>query len=228
VTSSFNPVCVSTARPKTTLLWIAPNLWKPITVICYRSQSYPKKRERKGLSVDSRRQCTILAVRARPGRPSQGLLAVGGAVFRCALGRGGITAGKREGDGGTPLGDLRVLWGYHRPGRGYPPPTSLPLSPTFPALGWCDAPGDRNYNRPVRLPYPASAETMQRTDRLYDVVLVLDWNMCPAIRGRGSAIFLHVAREGYAPTEGCIAVSPATMRRLLPLLRPGSVVRVAR
>jgi L,D-peptidoglycan transpeptidase YkuD (ErfK/YbiS/YcfS/YnhG family) len=228
VTSSFNPVCVSTARPKIILLWIASNLWKPFTVICCHPQSYPKKRERKGRPDDSRRKPAILAVRPRPGRRSEGLVGVGGAVFPCALGRGGITAGKREGDGGTPLGDLRVLWGYHRPGRGFPPRTPLSLLPTFPTLGWCDAPGDRNYNRPVRLPYPASSETMQRTDRLYDVVLVLDWNMRPAIRGRGSAIFLHIAREGYAPTEGCIAVSPATMRRLLPLLRCGSVVRVMR
>ena len=197
-------------------------------MICCRSQSYPKKRERKGPLVDSRSKGPILAVRARPGRRSQGLAAAAGTVLSCALGRGGITANKREGDGGTPLGDLRVLWAYRRPGRGVLPPSPLPLSPTFPALGWCDAPGDRNYNRPVRLPYPASCETMQRADRLYDVVLVLDWNMRPAIRGRGSAIFLHLAREGYAPTEGCIAVSPATMRRLLPLLRPGSVVRVTR
>ncbi|WP_187968770.1 L,D-transpeptidase family protein [Aquibium microcysteis] len=172
--------------------------------------------------------CGPATVRPRPGQPSQGLLALAGTVFPCALGRSGITALKREGDGATPLALMRVLWGYRRPGRGFPPPTRLPMLPAGPSLGWCDAPGDRNYNRPVRLPYPASCETMQRADRLYDVVLVLDWNMRPAIRGRGSAIFLHVARPGYAPTEGCIAVSPATMRRLLPRLRAGSVVRVTR
>lgn len=169
-----------------------------------------------------------MTVRARPGHPAQGLLAVAGTVFACALGRGGITAFKREGDGGTPLASMKLLWGYRRPGRGFPPQSRLRILPASPSLGWCDAPGDRNYNRPVRLPYPASCETMQRADRLYDVVLVLDWNMRPAIPGRGSAIFLHIAKPGYAPTEGCIAVSPATMRRLLPLLRAGSVVRVVR
>jgi len=219
---------MSTARPKTILLGNAPKLWKPFTVICSQMISYPKKRERKMPGREFGGIRVPVTVRPRPGCPRQGLLAIGGTVFACALGRGGITAFKREGDGGTPLGPMKVLWGYRRPGRGFPPPTRLPILPAAPSLGWCDAPGDRNYNRPVRLPYPASSETMQRADRLYDVVLVLDWNMRPAIRGRGSAIFLHVARPGYAPTEGCIAVSPATMRRLLPLISAGTVVRVMR
>ncbi len=219
---------MSTARPKTILLGNAPKLWKPFTVICFQMVSYPRKREHKMPSREIGGIRKPIVVRPRPGRPSQGLLAVERTVFSCALGRGGITAFKREGDGGTPLGPLKVLWGYRRPGRGFPPPSRLPILPAAPWLGWCDASGDRNYNRPVRLPYAASCETMQRADRLYDVVLVLDWNMRPALRGRGSAIFLHVARPGYTPTEGCIAVSPATMRRLLPLLRAGSVVRVVR
>jgi len=164
----------------------------------------------------------------RPGHPSQGLLNLGGTVFACALGKGGIAARKREGDGATPLARMAVTQGYHRPGRGPLPPSLLPLSATFPAMGWCDASGDRNYNRPVLLPYPASCETMQRSDHLYDVVVVLDWNLRPAIRNHGSAIFLHLARPGYRPTEGCIAVSRATMLRLLPHLRRGTVIRVTR
>ncbi|WP_170314563.1 L,D-transpeptidase family protein [Aquibium carbonis] len=174
------------------------------------------------------REQAPIVVRARPGQATRGLLAAAGTVFPCALGRGGITAFKREGDGGTPLGAMKLLWGYRRPERGWPPPTRLAILPAAPWLGWCDAPGDRNYNRPVRLPYAASCETMQRADRLYDVVAVLDWNMRPAIRGRGSAIFLHIAKPGYLATEGCIAVSPATMRRLLPLLHRGSVLKVMR
>ena len=219
---------MSTARPKTILLGNAPKLWKPFTVICFQTISYPRKREHKMPSREIGGIRTPVVVRPRPGRQSQGLLAFDRAVFPCALGRGGITAFKREGDGGTPLAAMRVLWGYRRPGRGFPPPSRLAIRPAAPWLGWCDAPGDRNYNRPVRLPYPASCETMQRTDGLYDVVLVLDWNMRPAIGGRGSAIFLHIARPGYLPTEGCIAVSPAAMRRLLPLIEAGSVVRVMR
>jgi L,D-peptidoglycan transpeptidase YkuD (ErfK/YbiS/YcfS/YnhG family) len=81
--------------------------------------------------------------------------------------------------------------------------------------GWCDAPADRNYNRPVRHPYPAGAERLWRTDALYDIVVVLDYNDRPRVRGRGSAIFMHVAKPGYAPTEGCIALARAHLLRLL-------------
>ena len=93
--------------------------------------------------------------------------------------------------------------------------------------GWCDAPGAPTYNRPVRLPHPHGAERMWREDALYDAVVVLDYNVSMRVRGRGSAIFLHVAKPGYPPTEGCIAVSPRDMRRLLPLLRRGRPIVIA-
>ena len=96
------------------------------------------------------------------------------------------------------------------------PLTGLPMQPISPALGWCEVPDDRNYNRPVRMPYRASHERMMRDDRLYDACLVLDWNIRPRKRGRGSAIFFHLARPGFKPTEGCVAVSVQTMRLLLP------------
>ncbi len=169
-----------------------------------------------------------IVVRPRPGRPREGLLWCAGRTFPCALGKGGITAFKREGDGATPLARMRVLWGYYRPGRGPGEAVRLPLQRETGDLGWCDASGDRNYNRPVRLPYPASAERMQRADHLYDICIVLDWNMRPAVRGRGSAIFLHLARPGFQPTEGCVAVSRRTMLQLLKVLRPGSILRVSR
>jgi L,D-peptidoglycan transpeptidase YkuD (ErfK/YbiS/YcfS/YnhG family) len=195
-------------------------------VICKVASSYSKNRERNAAGGNS--GPPRLVVRARPGRPTQGLLQCGHHVFCCALGRAGITTRKREGDGATPRGRLTLLWGYRRADRGRVDPSRLPLRPTPPRLGWCDAPGDRNYNRPVRLPYPASHETMRRADHLYDVVIVLNWNMRPAVRGRGSAIFLHLARPGYTPTEGCVAVSRRTMSRLLPILRQGAVIEVVR
>ncbi len=92
--------------------------------------------------------------------------------------------------------------------------------------GWCDAPGNRNYNRLVRLPYRASHERMRRQDGLYDVCIVLDWNIRERRQGRGSAIFLHLARPGYAPTEGCIALSRRDMARLLPHLARGRRITV--
>ena len=144
----------------------------------------------------------------------------------CALGRSGTVAIKREGDGGTPVGRMRLLKlnvrRDHLPG----PASAVPSGPIRRRDGWCDDPRDGRYNRPVRLPVSAGAETLWRDDRLYDVVGVLDWNLRPRIRGRGSAIFLHLARPGYAPTEGCIAVSPRDMRRLLARVSPHAMLRI--
>lgn len=170
----------------------------------------------------------IIAVRARPSDPRQGLVRFGAMTLRCALGKGGISAFKREGDGATPQARMRVLGGYVRRDRRVVAPDRIGLKPVAAADGWCDADGDRNYNRPVRLPYPASAETLRRADRLYDVCIVLDWNIRPRRRGAGSAIFLHIARPGHAPTEGCIALSARDMTRLLPHLTRSTTVIVCR
>jgi L,D-peptidoglycan transpeptidase YkuD (ErfK/YbiS/YcfS/YnhG family) len=191
------------------------------------ARSYPKNRERNGAKDEFAAGAHVLTVRPRPGWPSQGLLAIGGTVFRCALGRGGIGARKREGDGATPLGDMRILSGYFRRSR-FAPRTRLAMTPIGANFGWCEVPDDRNYNRPVKIPYGASHERMLRDDGLYDACLVLDWNIRPRRRGAGSAIFFHLARPGHTPTEGCIAVSRRTMARLLPLLTPRTVVRVTR
>lgn len=135
---------------------------------------------------------------------------------------------KREGDGATPLGPMRVTNVLYRSDRLQRPRTGLALQPIRNRDGWCDAPGDRNYNRPVRLPYPASAENLWRSDTLYDVVVVLDYNVRPRIRGRGSAIFMHVAHPDYAPTAGCIALRRPHLMLLLSRLARGSVIKVSR
>jgi len=187
-------------------------------------RSYSKNRERKAAGKE---RSGVMVVRGRPGAPSQGLINLRGLVFPCALGRGGITANKREGDGGTPLARMALLGGYVR-GRSFARRTRLQLARIDADLGWCEVPDDRNYNRPVRIPYKASHETMLRPDGLYDACLVLDWNIRPRHRGRGSAIFFHLARPGFAPTAGCVAVTRQVMARLLPLMRPGMVVKVTR
>ena len=159
-----------------------------------------------------------LAVRARSLGAPQGLLLVGGRVFRCALGRGGRQARKREGDGATPIGVWRLRRVLYRCDQTLRPRTAgLPVSIIGRADGWCDACGDRNYNRAVRLPYSASAERLWREDRVYDVVAVLDHNERPRRRGGGSAIFMHVARAGLTPTEGCIALRLADLKQVLAL-----------
>jgi L,D-peptidoglycan transpeptidase YkuD (ErfK/YbiS/YcfS/YnhG family) len=151
---------------------------------------------------------------------------LGGLVFPCALGRSGRRARKREGDGATPVGCWRLLTVLYRPDRGRRPVTGLPVRRLAPADGWCDAPADRNYNRPVRHPYPASAERLWRADGLYDLIVVLSHNARPRVRGAGSAVFMHVARPGYAPTEGCIALRPEHLRRVLQRLRAGARICV--
>ncbi len=157
----------------------------------------------------------MLEVRASPRDRTRGIVNFGGITVPCALGRSGIVTRKKEGDGGTPPGRFELLHVYYRPDRGLPPATQLPLEPLTPASGWCDDPRHRLYNRPVKLPFLHGHETMWREDRLYDIVVVLDCNMYPAVKGRGSAIFFHIAREGYTPTEGCVAVAPRHMRLLL-------------
>ncbi len=146
--------------------------------------------------------------------------------FPCALGRGGCRARKREGDGATPIGRWRVRQVLYRADHVRRPRTSVPVKPIRAGDGWCDAPADRNYNRPVRRPYAASAEQLWRADGLYDLVVVLGYNDRPRIRGLGSAIFMHVARAAYAPTEGCIALETRHLRRIVERLKPGAAVRV--
>jgi L,D-peptidoglycan transpeptidase YkuD (ErfK/YbiS/YcfS/YnhG family) len=134
---------------------------------------------------------------------------------RAAIGRAGISGDKREGDGATPAGSFLMRRVLYRPDREARPGTALPVLALDPADGWCDAPGDAAYNRPVRLPYRAQAETLWRLDALYDLVVVLGYNDAPVLPGRGSAIFLHLAAPDYRPTEGCIALARADLVAVL-------------
>jgi L,D-peptidoglycan transpeptidase YkuD (ErfK/YbiS/YcfS/YnhG family) len=145
-----------------------------------------------------------------------GLLRLGGAVWRPVLGRGGVRAEKQEGDGATPVGLLPLCRVLYRADRVAPPARCrVPMEPIAPTDGWCDDPAHPDYNRPVRLPHPARHEALWREDAVYDIIGVLGWNDTPVARGRGSAIFLHLARPDGAPTEGCIALPERDLRALL-------------
>jgi L,D-peptidoglycan transpeptidase YkuD (ErfK/YbiS/YcfS/YnhG family) len=159
-------------------------------------------------------------------RERTGVLRCGNLSFPCALGRTGARVLKREGDGATPLGTFRLRQAYYRADKTGRPRTQLPLRRLRPDDGWCDAACDRNYNRIVRHPYPASAEHLWRKDGLYDLIVVLGYNDRPRIAGRGSAVFLHVAKPGLEPTEGCVALRRADLLRLLPLLSAGATLTV--
>lgn len=156
----------------------------------------------------------------------RGWLQAGALRIPCALGRAGIGAAKREGDGRTPRGTFPIRRLWWRAEHGPRPVTALPVRMIRESDGWCDAPGDRNYNRPVRLPYPASCERMAREDELYDLVLELGWNDHPRRQGAGSAIFLHIARPGFLPTEGCVALRKSDLRKLLPLIGPETRIAI--
>jgi L,D-peptidoglycan transpeptidase YkuD (ErfK/YbiS/YcfS/YnhG family) len=159
---------------------------------------------------------------------SDGRFELGEAETRCALGRNGVVAAedKREGDGASPAGVWPIREVLYRPDRGPAPVTRLPCRPLRRADGWCDAPADRNYNRPVALPYRAGAEALWRDDGLYDLVAVLGYNDDPPVPHRGSAIFLHVWAGGR-PTEGCVALAKADLQQVLRLAGPQSAVAIA-
>lgn len=152
----------------------------------------------------------------------RGWLSAGGRILPCALGRSGVRVDKREGDGATPTGTYRFRAAFAPQGK--PVRTArLPFVTVDAGDGWCDAADDRNYNAPVRSSYAASHETLLRDDHLYDMVLVPDHNRAalgPGLRGRGSAVFVHLARPGYTPTEGCVALSRRDMEWLWPRVGP--------
>jgi L,D-peptidoglycan transpeptidase YkuD (ErfK/YbiS/YcfS/YnhG family) len=172
------------------------------------------------------RHKNIITVRPAPRDSSRGILQYQNLTFPVAIGRNGRTAFKREGDGKTPITSMAILYGFYRGDRAPKVKTKIALTQIQKDMLWSDAPKDPNYNRLVRQPLKSSHEEMCRSDGLYDICLVLDWNIKPRKRGCGSAIFMHMAKPGFKPTAGCIALRPRDMYRLLPHLTPGTCIQV--
>ncbi len=168
----------------------------------------------------------ILRILPRPGAKARGWLIAGPLRIACALGPAGVVRIKREGDGGTPAGRFALLWGYFRPDRPRPQAGGVRLTPLRPDSGWCEAPASARYNRPVRLPAPDCTDRMWREDHLYDLTFVLDQNFTRRAKGRGSAIFFHLARPGLSPTAGCVAILADDMRKLAPRLAKRAQMRI--
>jgi L,D-peptidoglycan transpeptidase YkuD (ErfK/YbiS/YcfS/YnhG family) len=168
-----------------------------------------------------------LRVRRKPAQKSQGLLIAGTLMLPVALGRGGVKANKREGDGATPRGlfKLRRLW--WRGDRHPRPPTLLPVRRIRHDDGWSEDPRDRHYNQRIAVPEGSNADRLRRQDGLYDFIIELDHNTRPRVAGRGSAVFIHVAREGYAPTAGCVALRMPALRRLIGRIGPHTRIEIA-
>ena len=159
---------------------------------------------------------------------ADGKLSLGDQRVRCALGPAGVVAAaaKREGDGASPAGVWPIREVIYRPDRGPPPASAVRVRAMGRHDGWCDDPADAAYNRPVRLPYPARAEALWREDAIYDLIVVLGHNDDPVVPGAGSAIFLHVARPDYSPTQGCVAIARGDLEDLLAIATPGDAVEI--
>lgn len=162
-----------------------------------------------------RRRPARVTVTVGVGDRSRGWLVAGPLRLQVALGRAGVKANKVEGDGATPRGCFRPLRVWWRADRGPRPRTRLPVRRIGPADAWCEDPADRRYNRPIRLSEGAAGDRLWRKDRLYDLIVELDHNTRPRVARRGSAVFIHLARPGFRPTAGCIALRPTDLRKVL-------------
>ena len=147
---------------------------------------------------------------------------------RCALGRSGIGDKISEGDGHTPIGRFPLRRVMVRGDRVPAVHTALPVSQLSKADGWCDDPASADYNKPVTLPHPARHEELWRDDAVYDVIVEIGCNDDPVVAGKGSAIFMHVAKPGYTPTEGCVALALKDLLALLTACGPDRVLVVDR
>jgi L,D-peptidoglycan transpeptidase YkuD (ErfK/YbiS/YcfS/YnhG family) len=167
-----------------------------------------------------------ITVEARAGETT-GLLRFDDLEFRCALGRSGITDAKREGDGGTPPGRYPLRSLFYRPDRCPPPPGRFHPIPLQRDYGWGDDSNHADsYNRLILLPVETGHEVLWRDDEIYDLIVVIGYNDAPPIPGRGSAIFLHIARNGLSPTEGCVALARDDLVALLAKIGPETPMQI--
>jgi L,D-peptidoglycan transpeptidase YkuD (ErfK/YbiS/YcfS/YnhG family) len=185
----------------------------------------PIEEERKVFSMayattPSNRPVAAIRVRTAAGNPRRGWLTASGLTVPVALGRGGIKADKREGDGSTPRGTFQPRQLWWRADRHPRPKTFLPVRAIRPEDAWCEDPSSRHYNQPLRLERDGGGDRLTRTDHLYDFIIEIDHNTSPRIAGRGSAVFLHLARPDFSPTAGCVSMTRSAMLRLLERLGP--------
>lgn len=167
-----------------------------------------------------RRTLSLIQVRTRPGSRMRGVLLAGPLAIPVVLGRSGIRANKYEGDGATPRGRFRLIRLWWRADRHPRPRTGLPARRITPDLAWCENIADRRYNRPFRRSANEPGDRLWRDDHLYDYIVEIDHNTRPRVAGRGSAVFVHLARPNRSPTAGCVALATGDLRRLLAAVGP--------
>ncbi len=152
-----------------------------------------------------------------------------GRDMRCAVGRGGIVMpdAKNEGDGATPAGRWAMREIIYRPDRIQLPQVKLPSRAMTPDDGWCENPADAQYNKPVKHPYAIAVDEMWRQDHIYDIVVPLGYNDGPIIPGKGSAIFLHLARPDFSPSAGCVTLAQEDFLTILREADASSAVEIS-
>ena len=131
--------------------------------------------------------------------------------IKCAIGKRGITSRKTEGDKKTPKGIFgfkSILYRKDRITKIKSPFKKIIIKKN---MGWCDDINSEHYNKMIRFPFNASAEKLWLKENIYDVIIIIDYNLKPVVKNRGSAIFLHIAKRNYAPTEGCVAIRKKDM-----------------
>ena len=153
-----------------------------------------------------------------------GYIIFGVHVLKCAIGKNGITQFKKEGDQATPAGKFKIKKILYRPDRIDSLKTQLPIQKINPNVGWCDDPKDKAYNREISLPYKASHEVLWRKDNIYDLVLITNYNCNPVKSKKGSAIFIHIAKNNFKPTNGCIALRKEKLIMLISKIKKQSWV----
>jgi L,D-peptidoglycan transpeptidase YkuD (ErfK/YbiS/YcfS/YnhG family) len=170
------------------------------------------------------RPLRAITVHAGAGDRRRGWLMAGPRAIPVALGRGGIIANKREGDGGTPKGTFRPRRLWWRADRHPRPQTFLPARAIRPDDAWCEDPESRHYNRPRKLEFRDGGDRLTRDDHLYDFIIEIDHNTRPTIARRGSAVFLHLARSNFLPTAGCVSMTKSAMLHLLRQIGPDTKI----
>ena len=147
--------------------------------------------------------------------------------IKCAIGKRGIGNKKREGDKITPKGKFKIRSIFYRKDRILPFRSKITKLPISKNMGWCDDPKSKKYNKLIKLPFKGSAEKLYKEDNSYDIILVLNYNFNPIRKGKGSAIFIHVANKNYKSTLGCIAVSKRNLKKIIRKINKSTIVNIS-
>jgi L,D-peptidoglycan transpeptidase YkuD (ErfK/YbiS/YcfS/YnhG family) len=146
--------------------------------------------------------------------------------FRCSIGKSGIKKKIKEGDNITPKGKFKIIKIYYRSDRVKKFSTNIKTIKIKRNMGWCDDPKSSLYNKEIKLPFDFSHEKLYRNDRIYDLLVVLNYNTKPIIKNKGSAIFIHITRQNYKKTSGCVAIKKVHLIKLIKTIKKNTRVLI--